>query len=72
MIGEYWQVLTGRHFTIIIMAWNTVDCRFQMRFEIVREKYQNLLNNIGLTYRSLNMRIVLNFFLKIEQVPVWN
>jgi len=54
------------------MPWNTVDCRFQMRFEIVREKYQNLLNNIGLTYRSLNMRIALNLFLKIEQVPVWN
>ena len=70
-IGEYWQVPTWRHFTTIIMSWNTVDSRSQMRFEIVRDKCWDLLNNIGLTYWSLNMRLALNLFLKIEQVPAY-
>ena len=61
-IGKYWQVPTGRHFTAIIMPWNEIDSRSHMRFEIVRDKCWDLLNNIGLTYRSLNMRLVLNFF----------
>ena len=65
-IGEYWQVLTWMHFTTIIMSWNTVDPRSQMRFEIVWDKCWDLLNNI-----RLNMRLVLNLFFKIEQVPAY-
>jgi hypothetical protein len=61
-IGEYWQVPTGRHFTVIIMPWNVIDSRSQMRFKIVRDKCWDLLNNIGLAYRSFNMRLVLNLF----------
>jgi len=70
-IGEYWQVPTWRHFTTIIMLWNTVDLRSQMRFEIVWDKCWDLLNNIGLTYWCLNIRLVLNLFFKIEQVPTY-
>ena len=70
-IGEYWQVPTWRHFTTIIMSWNMVDPRSQMRFEIVWDKCWDLLNNIGLTYWCLNMRLVLNIFFKIEQVPAY-
>ena len=68
-IGEYWQVPTRRHVTAIIMPCNAIDSRSQMRFEIVRDKCWDLLNNIGLTYRSLNMRLILNLFLEIKQVP---
>jgi len=68
-IGEYWQVPTGRHFTAIIIPWNAIDSRSHMRFEIVWDKCWDLLNNIGLTYRNLNMRFVLNLFLEIKQVP---
>jgi len=63
-IGEYWQVPTWRHFTTIIMPWNMVDPRSQMRFEIVWDKCWDLLNNIGFTYWRLNMRLVLNLFFK--------
>ena len=71
-IGEYWQVPTWKHSTTIIMSWNTVDPRSQMRFKIVLDKCWDLLNNLGLTYWCLNMRLVLKlFFLKIEQVPVF-
>ena len=61
-IGEYWQVPTGRHFTAIIMPWNAIDSRSQMRFEIERDKCWDLLN----------MRLVLNLFLEIKQVPALN
>jgi len=71
-IGEYWQVPTRRHFTAIIMSWNAIDSHSQMSFEIVWDKCWDLLNNIGLTYRSLNMCLVLNLFLEIEQVPALN
>jgi len=73
MIEEYWQVSTWRHFTTIIMSWNTVDPRSQMRFEIVWDKYWDLLNNIALTYWRFNMHLVLNlfFFFKIEQVSAY-
>jgi len=70
-IGEYWQVPTWMHFTTIIMLWNTLDSRSQMRFEIIRDKCWDLLNNIDLTYWSLNMRLVLNPFFKIEQVSAY-
>ena len=70
-IGEYWQVPTWMHFTTIIMSWNTVYPRSQMRFEIVWDKCWDLLNNIRLTYWRLNMRLVLNLFFKIEQVPAY-
>jgi hypothetical protein len=52
-IGEYWQVPTWRHFTTIIMSWNTVYPRSQIRFEIVWEKCWDLLNNIGDTTKRL-------------------
>jgi hypothetical protein len=49
------------------MPWNTVDPRSQMRFEIVWDKCWNLLNNIGQTYWHLNMRIILNLFLRLNK-----
>ena len=66
-IGEYWQVPTWMHFTTIIMPWNTVYPRSQMRFEIVWDKCWDLLNNIRLTYWRLNMRLVLNLFLRLNK-----
>jgi hypothetical protein len=65
MIAEYWQVLTRRHFTTIVMPWNVIDYCSQMMLEIVRNTCWDLLNNIDLTYRSPNMH--LTFFLKLNK-----
>jgi hypothetical protein len=68
MIGEYWQVPAGRYVTTIIISWNAVDSCSQMRFKIVWDKYWDLLNNISLTYQSLNMRaLFLTFFLRLNK-----
>jgi hypothetical protein len=66
-IGEYWQVPTRRHFTTIIMLWNAIDSCSQMRLEIVRDKCWDLLNNICLIYRCLNMHLAFYLFLRVEQ-----
>jgi len=50
-------------FPIIIMTWNVIDCFSQLRLKIVRDKYGDLFNNIGLIYQSLNICVVFFTFL---------
>jgi len=49
------------------MPWNVIDSYSQLRLEIVWDKYWDLFNNISLIYRSLNMRLVFNIFLRLSK-----